>query len=169
MSTRIGDWEGLTLRDLISERTVSGGVGSGGIESLVFGPLWRISLELLTWITCVTKEGIWSCSRRASRILGEDVWARFESSVDNVFRDETSKPTTTLMEIPVVKYYKARRAVESRDLEAMLWQFLRDAVGHYSNSSNCHQGISQLLKPRSSYEVSFRLHLVFLKQANPSK
>ena len=94
MSARMGFVDCLMLRDLISERTSSEGVDSGTIEMDDLVPLWRISLVLFTWRTCVMNEGMWSCSRRARRIRGDAVRARFESNVDRVFREEMSKPTT---------------------------------------------------------------------------
>jgi hypothetical protein len=73
MSARIGDVEGLMFRDFISEMTASGGIDSEGVGRVDFGPLWRISFDLLICRTCVTNEGIWSCSRSARRIRGDAV------------------------------------------------------------------------------------------------
>ena len=63
----------LMFLDLISERTWSGGADSGTSETDGLVPLWTIPLVLLIWRTCVMKDGIWSCSRRARRIRGDAV------------------------------------------------------------------------------------------------
>jgi len=45
-SARTGELDGLTLRDLISERTLSEGAASStGVYDEVRGPLWTISFD----------------------------------------------------------------------------------------------------------------------------